>query len=209
MGAFAGWRLTDGLLFYTEGIFSQGTDVLYPIETSLPTQGGNSFVLLDDSQDNSNDPETISLFGTSYTFQAGPTVTLEYLYNSPGYNDKQADLFIDFVNPMNKQLGALSSEPFQGSIGANIISDLKLSRLRKNYLYFQYQHSQIHNVLSIIFRYTYSVDDNSSQLIPIVQYDLNDSTQLFLVGAQNFGSQEDEFRFLLDYSYFFGIQYTL
>jgi len=212
MGAFVGWRITDGLLLYLEGSAFQGTDALYPVEISIRTPQGNPIILLDDCKKDSDDLETMALFGTSYTFQTGSTVTMEYFYNSPGYNDRQAELFIDFANPLNQNLSTLSSESsglFQGPKDADLISDLKLTRLRKNYLYLQYQHSQVHNVLSLSFRYTYNLDDNSSQLIPIVQYDLNDRVQLFLVGTQNFGSQEDEFRFFLDYTYFFGIQYTL
>lgn len=211
MGGFAGWRLNDGLLLYLEGVASQGTDALYPLVTAIRTPQGNPIIMLDDYKEDSTDLETEALFGASYTFQAGSTITMEYFYNSPGYNDRQAELFIDFINPTNQNVRALSSQSSkisQGPKDTDLVSDLKLSRLRKNYLYFQYQHSQINNVLSIIFRYTYNLDDNSSQLIPIVQYDLNDRIQLFLVGTQNFGSQEDEFRFFLDYSYFFGIQYT-
>ena len=72
----------------------------------------------------------------------------------------------------------------------------------------QYSHLQIRDVLNLILRYTFNIDDSSSQLLPIVQYSLGDHSQLYLVGSQTFGSRDSEFRMLIDRSVMFGIQYT-
>ncbi len=72
----------------------------------------------------------------------------------------------------------------------------------------QYQHTQIWDVLDVILRYTYNLDDNSSQFIPILEYDIGDHAQLFLIGRQSFGSEDTEFRSVLDYRWILGLQYT-
>jgi hypothetical protein len=80
--------------------------------------------------------------------------------------------------------------------------------LRQNYLMLQYQQPQIRNQLDLVFRYTLGVDDQSSQLISVVQYGLGDRVLVFVVGAQNFGSIDAEARTLVDYAYSFGLEVT-
>jgi hypothetical protein len=212
LGAYAGWTVTDGLLLYGESTLSQGSNVLYPVETTVTTPTGTqTIVRLEDSKDHSNTIETLTVLGATYTFEAGPSLTCEYAWNTYGYSDAQAELALDFA----AQLGQILLLPqfFQQFLPispSNLTQTLNtnLYLLRQHYLLFQFSHPQIRNVLNILCRYTYNLDDNSSQLIPIVTYDLTDHIQLFGVGTQNFGSNKDEFRLFYDYSYFFGLQYT-
>ena len=44
--------------------------------------------------------------------------------------------------------------------------------------------------------------------IPVAIYDLNSHIQAFVVGTQNFGDKDSEYKLFLDYSYFFGFQFT-
>jgi hypothetical protein len=208
LGAFAGWTVTDGLLLYTEATASQGTDVLYPVKTGQFTPLGVPVIRLEQTKDNSNSLEAIALFGASYTFDLGPTLTLEYLYNGPGYVDSQIDSLLDFTSQLDRIIGIIPPDLINRFFDLSDFTDLGLALFRRHYLNFQYQHPQIWDDLSIGLRYTFNVDDQSSQLIPLVQYDLNDHLQLFLVGTQNFGSKRDEFRFFVENSYFFGLQYT-
>jgi hypothetical protein len=212
LGGYAGWTAMDGLLLYGETTLSQGSKVLYPVEATVTTPTGTqNIVKLEDTEDKSNTIETLTVLGTTYTFVAGPSLTLEYAWNTYGYTDHQADLALDFA----AQLGqiALLPEFFQkflpetpSNLAQGINTNLYL--LRQHYLFFQFAHPQIRNVLNLICRYTYDLDDNSSQLNPIVTYDLTDHIQLFGVGIQNFGGDRDEFRLFYDYSYFLGLQYT-
>ena len=204
LGAFAGWTVSDALLLYAETALFSGEDIFYPaqaVEEWMPED--SSFAVKD-----KDSLEGILLCGGSYTLEFGPTLTMEYIYNSPGYDDDEIELFYDVIDRVS---GAFYSQDFLLSLSEtgsvqSIVSSLGL--LRKNYLMFQYQHSQIHNVLSLIFRYTYNIDDHSSRFIPIVECDVGDHSQVFLIGSQNFGSKEDEFRFLLDYSWMIGVEYT-
>ncbi len=208
LGAYAGWTVTGGLLVYFEGQISQGTSALYPVETDQTTPTGDPIITLEETEDDSDSLEYELIVGQSYTFEAGPTITLEYFYNSPGYNDKQAEEILDFADQVNEVLVLPPVLQQQVDLNFEQTTDLRLRRLRKNYLLLQYQHANIRDILNIALRYTYNLDDSGSQLNPIIQYDLNDNTQLFLVGVQNFGDKEDEFRFFVDYSYFIGFQYT-
>jgi hypothetical protein len=209
LGGYAGWTVTDGLLLYFEGQASQGTSVLYPVKTEN-TIAGERIIALDQTKKNSDSLEGEFLGGISYTFEEGPTLTLEYFRNTPGYSKSQADLLLDFADQVDQVLGL---PPIIGNLprfdlNFEAITNIQLRRLRENYLMLQCQQAQIQNVLNLLLRYTYNLDDNGSQLIPMILYDWNDNIQLFVVGSQNFGDKDDEFRFFVDYSYFLGFQYT-
>jgi len=208
LGVFGGWTVMDGLLLYAEASTSQGTDVLYPVETGRTTPSGVPIIRLEQTEDDSNSLETVALFGASYTFEMGPTLTLEYLYNGPGYDDEQADLVTDFVTEVGRVLAILPPNLVLNFFDLNNFIDIGLPLFRRHYLNLQYQHQRIWNDFSLGLRYTLNLDDYSSQLIPIALYDLTDHTQAFVVGTQNFGDEDDEFRLFVDYSWFLGMQYT-
>jgi len=208
LGAYGGWKATDGLLLYGEGTVSQGTDVLYPVETGRRVLGVR-IVELDDTQDDSNNLETLALAGASYSFELGPTLALEYFYNGTGYTDKQYDRLQDYYKRIGRIIKLLPAELLQNLFDrTDLIIDPATNQIRKHYLNSQYLHPQILGDLDISLRYTYNLDDNSSQLIPIAIYDLDNHLQAFVVGTQNFGDQDSEYKLFFDYSYFFGFQFT-
>jgi hypothetical protein len=208
LGAFAGWTVSDGLLLYAEATTAQGSDVLYPVETGQLTPSGTPVITLEDTEDESNSLQTTALFGTAYTFELGPTLSLEYLYNQPGYDDDQIDLLLDFTSEFGRIIGIITPDLINRLFDLSNFTDIGLPLFRRHYLNFQYQHPQLFRDLSLGFRYTFSLDDQGSQMIPVVQFDLDDNLQLFFVGTINFGSERDEFRFFVEDSYFFGLQYT-
>jgi hypothetical protein len=208
LGAYGGWKATDGLLLYGEGTVSQGTDVLYPVETGRRFLG-IPIVELEDTQDDSNNLETIALAGASYSFDLGPTLALEYFYNGTGYTDKQYDMLQDFYKGLGRIIKRLPRELLQNLFDdIDVPIDPSIKQIRKHYLNSQYLHPQLLGDLDISLRYTYNLDDNSSQLIPIAIYDLDNHLQAFVVGTQNFGDKDSEYKLFFDYSYFFGFQFT-
>jgi hypothetical protein len=48
-------------------------------------------------KEDANQLEGTFLIGASYTLYSGPTLTAEYIFNSPGYNDEQADLYYQML----------------------------------------------------------------------------------------------------------------
>lgn len=209
LGGYAGWTVTEGLLLYFEGQASQGTSVYYPVKTER-TILGERIIELDDKKKNSDSLEAELLGGISYTFESGPTLTLEYFRNTPGYSKSQVNLLFDFADQVDRVLGLppiIANLP-RFDLNFDAVANIQLRRLRENYLMLQCQQAQIQNVLNLLLRYTYNLDDNGSQLIPMILYDWNDNIQLFVIGSQNFGDKDDEFRLFADYSYFIGLQYT-
>jgi hypothetical protein len=204
LGAYAGWTVSDAWLLYGESTLSQGTNALYPVEDSTAPLG----IHMSNTKNDDNALEGILLLGSSYTFEAGPTFTLEYVYNGEGYNGEEANLYYKLRERAAEAF--FLPEPAR-SLSRSVLTetlDPRLRLLRNHYLFFQYQHSQIWNVLSLIFRYTYNLDDNSNQFNPIVEYAVGDHTRLFLVGRQNFGSDETEFGSIVDYFWSLGLVYT-
>lgn len=203
-GGFAGWTVSDALMLYGEGSLFKGDDYWYSMRDALDRAGINPDLFREES----DEIEGILLVGGSYTFEIGPTITLEYVYNSPGFNDDEAERFFELAKEGAWAYQAnKNSYDFSGVLSDDIPS-YSLKLFRKNYIMLQYSHVQIWDVLNLILRYTYNIDDSSSQFLPIVEYYLGDHAQLFLIGSQTFGSKDSEFRALMDRSVMLGIEYT-
>jgi hypothetical protein len=204
LGGYMGWTASDALLLHAEASGAMRNDSLYPVAREASPLGGTmSPVKVDDGG-----WWALVLAGGSYTFDFGPTLVFEYLFNREGYSAVEAD---DYYRLRRSAAEGLSkplpvSGPAAVTLGATLAPGTRL--LRQNYLMLQYQQPQIRNQLDLVFRYTLGVDDRSSQLISVVQYGLGDRVQVFLVGAQNFGSIDAEARILIDYAYSFGLEVT-
>jgi hypothetical protein len=203
LGAFGGWTATDALLLYGEGAISKGTDARYPEKSDHPF--GASMEQIDDE---ASSLEGIGLIGGSYTLEMGPTLTIEYIYNGPGYNNRQAR---DYYHLRDVAADAFD---FTGPIGD--LSRLTLSQtadpglrfLRQNYVMFQYSHNDIKDILNLTFRWTRNLDDGSSQFISIVEYFFGEHTQLFSIGTVNSADGNTEFGSIVGYQWMVGFEYT-
>jgi hypothetical protein len=148
------------------------------------------------------------LVGGSYTSELGPTFTVEYAYNQPGYNTEQAKAYY--------QLRRNASEAF---IHASPINDLAAFTLcqtmnpllhffRENYLMFQCYHNDSIDNLNLLLRWTQNLDDGSGQFISNVEYYIGDRSKLFSIGFINSGGMDTEFGSLIDYQWMLGVEYT-
>jgi len=203
LGGFAGWTATDALLLYAEGAVSKGTNALYPEKTDNPLGATMEAVA-----DESSSIEGIALIGGSYTLAVGPTLTVEYVHNSPGYSDEEAG---DYYELRRNAADNLSSPGTIGELASLTLSqtlDPGLSLQRRNYAMFQYIQTDIRDVLDITCRWTQNIDDGSGQLISIVQYYWGDHIQLFSVGTINSGGSDTDFGSILDYQWMLGLEYT-
>jgi hypothetical protein len=205
LGAFAGWTVSDAFLLYGEGALSQGTNALYPTQDPATPFG----IKMSSIKDDETSLEGIFLVGGSYTLRAGPTLTLEYVFNTAGYSEKKAELYYQ----LRRQASEDFFSPIRDTRNLSYLTlsqtlDPKLRLLRKNYVMLQYQQLQIWNVLNLILRYTINLNDYSSRLNPIAEYDIGKHFQLYLIGSQNFGSQKTEFSSIVRYSWMLGLEYT-
>jgi hypothetical protein len=201
LGWFGGWTATDALLVYAEGTVSPGSPARYPVPARNPF--GSTLVAL---HDDSTALASTILLGASYTFAAGPTLSGEYVYNSPGYSSTQAEAYYRLRQQAAEAL------PRGGPLGnlarltLSQTADTGLRLLRRHYVLVQYVHSNIQDALNLTLRWTQNLDDRSGQFNYTVEYLLGNSVQLFAVGMVNVGGQHTEFRTFLDYQIMVGVE---
>jgi hypothetical protein len=202
LGAFGGWTATDALILYYDTGFSQGSNTLYPVEDNTSPFGASMQAV--DEESSSWKGSTI--VGGSYTFLAGPTLTLEYLYNSLGYNDSQAELYY--------QLRKRASDAYWGPLGGlsrmtiGWTIDPGLRFLRRNYVVLQYRQNDIKDMLSLAFSWIHNMDENSGRFIANIDCAVGDHAQIFAIGSVNPGDMDSEFDAALDYYITLGLEYT-
>jgi hypothetical protein len=204
LGFFGGWTMSDAILLYAEGVFTQGSQALYPKEDGPPLGG-----FLEKRHQDDSEIMPVLLAGGSYTFEARGTLTLEYAYYSPGYNDEEADSYFTLRRAAAHAFssGGLLSGLGQMTLGQTANTGLRF--LRKNYALLQYTQNNIQNSLDLTFRWTQNLDDGSCQFTSVASYFLGDHWELFSVVTVNGGSQDTEFGSILDYQWMLGVQFTL
>jgi len=203
LGAYGGWTLTDALLLYAEGGVSQGTPALYAQKNASPLGGSMTSIKTDSSK-----LEGTILAGGSYTMACGPTLTIEYVHNTLGYNDSEASAYQDL---RQNGAAALGLPGLTGSLAPFTLSrtwanGLRLSR--QNYVMLQYRQTDIWDLLDVTGRYTHNIDDGSGQVILMVDYYWGDHIQFFSIATFTSGGRDTEFKSLLDYQWLVGMTHT-
>jgi hypothetical protein len=126
--------------------------------------------------------------GSSYTFQAGQMVNIEYFHNENGCLSKR----INQCFARGPSLRKNSAAPL----------------VRGDYLMAQYEETDVWAELNVTFRFIHNLNDQSNQLIGILDHDVGEHTQLYLIANGFTGSRDSEFGSLLNYSLFAGVSYT-
>jgi hypothetical protein len=202
LGAFGGWTATDALLLYGEGTLSKGTSALYPQGADNPLGAS-----MEPVEDESSSIYGTVLVGGSYTLEAGPTLTTEYLYNGPGYTDDQARAFYQLRRNASDVYDLTGPIHGLSSLTLSQTADPGLRFLRRNYVMVQYMQNDIKDVANLTFRWIRNLDDGSGQFIVIVEYYLGDHIQLFSIGGVDSGSSDTEFGTILDRHCMIGAEY--
>lgn len=136
IGFLGGWTLSDAFFIYGEGRLKDGLN------------------------------KTQLLGGASYTFEAGPTVVIEYFRNENG----------------------CTREPFALCFFPGLEKiDSKDVLFRRNYFLLQYSDTHLYDDFNVFFRYFGTPDDNSHRLITNLEYEAMDSAVLFLIPTVNIG----------------------
>ncbi len=203
IGAFAGLTASDALLLYCEGNISRGTNALYPEKSTNPFGASMEPVGHEDSS-----LEFVFLAGGSYTLLTGPTLTAEYVHNSPGYSDNQAKAYYLL---RERASGAYSIPGSIRDLAGLILgrtADPGLRFLRRDYFMFQFSQNDIRDRLNLLFRWTRNLDDGSGRFISIAECFLGDHTQAFSIATFDSGKQDTEFGSILDCQWMIGLEYT-
>ncbi len=205
LGSYAGWNASDSLLLYGELGLAAGTDALYP-------ESENNRIQYQAKNDDYGQITSLSTLGASYTFESGANLALEYLYNSAGYNDKEAELYFETFERLHCLLSfphyqvVIQPDASTSNIKSALYPELRL--LRKNYLFAQFRQLEFLDNLDLILRFTYNIDDQSANFVPILHYGLGDNIELFFIGLQTFGPEDAELSSFVDYNFTLGVQAT-
>jgi hypothetical protein len=172
VGFFGGWSASDALLLYMEGNVVVGID--------NPNDGPAQVQTL-----NHKAGDTDILTGCSYTFQMGPTVSLEYYHHTSGC-----------TGPIYECLPPLGT------------TDPDDILIRKDYGMLQFVDNNIMDALDIIVRLIWDLNDLSSRSIAILEYAVGDHVNFSIVGNYYAGGSDDEFGSTLRCSIFAGVELT-
>ncbi len=203
MGSFGQWTASDALVLYYDGIVTKGSDALYPVEDPSQPVGGTFSAKYDDA---SRLFPTVTA-GGSYTFLGGSTLSMEFLYNGPGYDDAEAAAYYKLRQSARDHffdagpLSGLSKQTLGESFGTG------LAFLRRYYLMGQYHVPEIGNVLDVIVRYTRGLEEGAGQVSSIIEWRVSDRVSLFNVNMAGLDrGKEKEFNSLLNDSFQVGVE---
>jgi hypothetical protein len=203
LGSYGQWTASDALLLYYDGIVSKGTDALYPVlDVSHPL--GGAFV---NRYDDSDRFFTTMTAGGSYTFLAGPTFSMEFLYNGQGYDNADADAYYSIRR--NAYDHFFDNTPLSGlsQMTLNETLNNELPFLRRYYLMGQFQVREIKNVLDVIVRYTHGIEEHAGQASSIIGWQVSNRVEVFNINTVALGRGRDsEFNSLFTGSYMAGIE---
>lgn len=203
VGSFGQWTASDSVILYYDGIVKKGSDALYP-EQNPGNPFGWDFVK---KYEDSSRLFFTTVAGGSYTTLSGSTMTLEFLYNSEGYGDAVARDYYDLRK--NASDHYFDNSPLSGLSQKTLAESLTtgLPFLRRYYLMAQYQEKEIKNVLDVILRYAYSIEEDAGAATTIVEWKLSDRMSLFNINnISTHNSKNTEYNALIRNSFMLGVE---
>lgn len=86
--------------------------------------------------------------------------------------------------------------------------DTGLRFLRKNYVMFQYNQTNIMNKMDVTLRWTQNIGDGSGQFLGLLSYSLGRHWEIFSSGIVHAGGGDSEFGSLVNYQLMLGLEFT-
>ncbi|MCF6323835.1 MAG: hypothetical protein L3J89_05850 [Gammaproteobacteria bacterium] len=201
LALFGQRNISDSFLVWSDIVLDRGINRYYAQKIPGIDDALSQYDVINGPENYRSFPT--ALVGSSYTFEVGPTVTLEYFYTGRGFDDDEAKTLFDAID--------FSSQKNAGT--DKLLSNRNLARainigqpyLRKNYLFTQFGENDLYGILNYTLRYIHSFDDNSGQYSGILEWHASDSLEVFLVGIYNEGARRSDFGRLIDYQMMFGL----
>ncbi len=202
LGGFYGRTVSDALLVYAEGALWQHCFGRYAEPADNPLG-------LTMSSGANPGPAWIGAFliGESYTLAAGPTLTAEYLYYGPGYDDAEAERYADLQQRAAQAVEAGGALSALGTGELFAAAEPGLRFLRRHYLMLQLVHNDMAEVFDLTLRWTRNLDDGSNRLTAIGEWHGGDHLRIFGIATVNRGDRRSEFKRIFDYQLMAGIEY--
>lgn len=197
-GYFGQKNLNDALLAWIDGSVEYKPNRFYPVR-------GHSTGLIPFDMINGAENEQVfftALAGASYTFNFGPTLQLEYYFNGKGYTDEEFDLLQEVIASaadFNFDVTRLLS---YRNLGRGITTGMPY--IRKHYLFSQLGQNDLFSQLNFNVRYFYALEDGSSQITSLIEWNVAPSLEIHSVLLKNFGGRATDFNRFLDHQIMMG-----
>jgi hypothetical protein len=130
---------------------------------------------------------TAMLAGATYTFERGATLSAEYFRRDDGCTGLPVQICL---------------------VARGALVDPVRPLVRSRYAMLQYADTKVWGKLNLAVRMVRNLDDQSSQLLANIEFELGDHWQLYAVPTLYRGSRGSEFGSLLHKSLFVGASYT-
>lgn len=193
---YAQWTASEALLLYFEGSVAEGNRLYYPVPDIGPTRG-----LLVRKYDEGGNFLPVALGGAAYTFEAGPTLSVEYLYNGEGYDSGDAALFRTMASEAAKLV-------LKGYIDRPETGGFADQPLRQNYLFAQLLQTEIFGRATGILRFTAGLDDGSGVVNFYCDCALSDHFTVFGYGGVYLGENDEEYGMFVRRAFTVGVEYA-
>ena len=196
VGGYLQANLGEALLLYTElGLYRQRTQQLPAYDRQL----GWHF-----AAPAADGPAGLGLVGAAYTLAAGPTLTLEYLHNSQGWDAAQAADFGALLADAGARLGAGGQEAGLAALTLAQAVQPGSVLLRRHYLFAQYRQPDVLPRLDLILQAHHNLDDRGTRWASTVEWRSASRWRLFGMGLVNTGAADSEARLYLERQWLVG-----
>jgi len=194
-------NMNEAILIWVDGAFNYKPNRFYPVQ-------GNSTGLINYEMINDNKKLFFSnIAGASYTFNFGPTFSLEYFYNGRGYDRLNSKIYYDMILTSSNYNFDVTKELAKKNLARAINPGMQY--IRKNYLFSQFGQNDFLNQVNYFFRYAYCFDDNTSQLSSLIEWNVINDLEIHSVVLYNFGKQNNGLNKFIRNQIMLGIIYKL
>lgn len=200
LGVFGQWTANEALLLYAETNLRSASGALYPFATT--TNLGTDFAELAEA-----DWRSDVVIGGSYSFSHGGVLGLEFARLGWGYNDAQAQRYFALGETLQGFLVSPDFDPALFGRLTNQASSTGLNFLRQRYAFASYMYSGIQDTTDINLRFAYNLDDDSKQVVLIVDHFISDTLKGFFLWNQPLGDQHGELNQVYDSQVYLGLEW--
>lgn len=193
-------QATDSVLLYSEFSSRGKGRGLYPTS--------NSFPAFEESVRRSGS-YNYALIGTTYTFESGKTLSLEYLYNDEGYDAADARRYSNRIDQAASD--SRSNDPQRAGRGQFTLSQALnngLPLLRRNYVHVQVGGNPFDNLIWQV-RVTRNLDDDSQQQLLYVEKSIAGALSGLFLLAVNAGGRNTDYGGIVNYTSIVGLKAVL
>lgn len=200
LGVFGQWTVNDALLLYAEANARASSGALYPQSAFNPV--GQQLAEYPDEEWRGD-----IVIGGNYSFSHGGVLGLEFARLGWGYNDTQAAQYFALGERLPQLLQSPEADPALFSLLTNQAANTGLNFLRQRYAFASYMYNGVNDTTDINLRFAYNVDDDSKQVVLIVDHFISDSLKGFFLWNQFLGDEKSELNQVYDSQAYLGVEW--